>query len=90
MIQQDTRTVYVPRGEGAELLARLSAGECSRSLFRKLGQYSVNVYAGHFQALDRAGALELLEDGSGMLIKPSLYDEDTGLSMDPDMETLMI
>ena len=90
MIQQDTRTVYVPRGEGAELLARLSVGECSRSLFRKLGQYSVNVYASHFQALDRAGALELLADGSGVLIKPSLYDEDTGLSMDPDMETLMI
>ena len=30
----------------------------------------------------RTGALELLEDGSAILIDPDLYDESTGLSLD--------
>lgn len=82
LIRSGTHTVYIPREQGAGLVEQLRAGVRSRALFRALGQYGVSVYPDHFSALDRAGALELLEDGSAILIDPDLYDESTGLSLD--------
>ena len=82
LIDSPTVTVYVPRDEGAELIARLRAGEHSRSLYRRLGQYGVSVYERHLQALDRAGALDRLEDGSLVLNDLPLYDEAIGLSLE--------
>ena len=41
LIESGTRTVYIPKGEGAGYADRLRQGERSRSLFRKLGQYGV-------------------------------------------------
>lgn len=84
LIETDTRTVYIPWRDGAALIERLRAGERTRALFRALGQYGVNIYLPHFEALDRAGALELLEDGSGILTDPALYSEDMGLAMEPE------
>ena len=84
LIDSPTRTVYIPRGDGAALVERLQAGEHSRSLFRALGQYSVNIYDAHFAALDRAGDLELLEDGAAVLRNLALYDDATGLSLEAD------
>lgn len=84
LIENNTRTVYIPWGEGVSLLDRLRAGERTRALFRALGQYSVAIYPVHFAALDRAGGLELLEDGSGVLTDPTLYSEDMGLTLDPE------
>ena len=84
LIDSPTVTVYVPRGEEAELIARLRGGEHSRDLYRRLGQYGVSVYEDHFKALDRAGVLDRLEDGSFVLNDPSLYSETTGLSMEAE------
>ena len=81
IIDNATRTVYIPVGEGAALVDSLRHGERSLSLFRKLGRYGVSVYENHFQSLDSAGALELLEDGSAVLLNTSLYSEQTGLSL---------
>ena len=81
IIDNVTRTVYIPIGEGAALVDSLRHGERSRSLFRKLGRYGVSVYEGHFRSLDSAGALELLEDGSAVLLNLNLYSEQTGLSL---------
>lgn len=81
LIRSETKTVYIPRGEGDELAQRLRAGERSRALFRALGQYGVSIYLDHFAALDRAGALEFLEDGSAILTDLTLYDRSTGLSL---------
>ena len=81
IIDNATRTVYIPVGEGTALVDNLRRGERSRSLFRKLGRYGVSVYENHFQSLDSAGALELLEDGSAVLLNTSLYSEQTGLSL---------
>ena len=64
LIEQDTRTVYIPIDEGADLIEQLRQGAQSRSLFRKLGRYGVSIYENHFLALDQAGVLEQLEDGS--------------------------
>ena len=84
MIDSPTRTVYIPLGAGAELVGRLRAGERSRALFRQLGQYGVSIYENHFAALDQAGDLERLEDGSAILATLSLYSEETGLSLEAD------
>lgn len=90
LIRSETKTVYIPRGEGDELAQRLRAGERSRALFRALGQYGVSIYPDHFADLYRAGALELLEDGSAMLTDLELYDEATGLKTDVESKTLML
>ena len=82
LIAQETRTVYIPIGEGVELTERLRSGERNRALFRKLGRYGVSVYENHFRALDRAGTLELLEDGSAVLLDLSLYSEQIGLALE--------
>ena len=80
LIDNATRAVYVPIGEGAELVKRLKNGEYSRTLFRQLGRYGISVYENQFQALMNAGALELLEDGSAILSDLTLYDQALGLT----------
>ncbi len=82
LIDNDTKTVYIPLGAGEELIGRLRSGERSRGLFRALGQYGVSVYPPHFEAL--TGDLEMLEDGSAILNNLELYDNSTGLSLAVD------
>ena len=90
MIDSDTRTIYIPWREGAALIDRLCGGECSKSLYRQLGQFSVQVYNEHFQALYDAGVLLLadecsgLDDRSAVLTDISLYSDATGLSLKAD------
>lgn len=79
LIETPTRTVYLPLGDGAALCEQLRRGQVSRSLLRRLGEYSVDCYLPQFRALDDAGALELLPDGSAVLTDLSQYDEKTGL-----------
>ena len=81
LIETPTKTVYLPIGDGAPLCAHLQRGECSRALLRQLGIYSVACYAPQFDALDTAGALELLPDGSAILTDLSKYDAKTGLTL---------
>lgn len=90
LIDSETRTVYIPLGEGEELVRRLRSGEHSRALFRALGQYGVSVYPQHFEALDRAGDLEVLEDDSAILVNLDLYEKATGLKMDVDSRILIL
>ena len=90
LIDQNTRTVYVPFGGGAALIERLKAGECSKELYRKLGRYTVSVYEPHFQKLYAAGALltardiPALDESSAILSDLTLYDERTGLTLEPE------
>ena len=83
LIDSPTTTVYVPLEEGAKLVGLLRSGQYSRTLYRRLGQYGVSVYPQHLAALERAGALEHLEDGSVILRDVRLYAEDTGLTLEP-------
>lgn len=90
LIDRNTYTVYIPYGEGAALLHRLQAGECSKKLYRKLGRYAVSVYDKHFQALYNAGALltarevPALDEDSAILTDLTLYSETMGLSLEPE------
>lgn len=84
LIDSETKTVYIPLGDGEKLIQQLRSDECSRALFRALGQYGVSVYPQHFEALDLEGDLEVLENGTAVLTNLALYDNDTGLSLTAD------
>lgn len=84
LIENATRTIYIPVGEGAALVERLRQGERSRELFRGLGQYGVSIYDQHFNALYAAGDLELLDQETAVLTNLALYSESTGLSLEAD------
>ena len=72
------------------MIQRLRSGEHSRALFRALGQYGVSVYPQHFEALNLAGDLEVLEDGSAVLTDLARYDNNTGLSLAADNGKLLL
>ena len=80
----------MPIGDGAALVEQLKEGECSKGLYRKLGRYAVSVYDRHFEALYAAGALLTAQDvpaldgNSAILTDLTLYDERTGLTLEPE------
>ena len=90
LIDQNTRTVYVPFGNGKALLEQLQTQGGTRALYRKLGRYAVSVYDQHFQALYAAGALltakdiPALDSDSAILNDMTLYNETMGLSLEPE------
>ena len=85
LIDSPTTTVYIPTGEGKSLVESLRAGLISRSLFRKLGQYAVNVYPDHLKRLLDAGAVQATESGAYILTDKDLYHSSTGLALDVEM-----
>lgn len=88
LIDNDSKTIYIPLGEGEALVQRLQAGERSRTLFRKLGQYGVSIYETEFKALADAGDILPVDGETGedlwVLANTSLYDERTGLSLEAE------
>lgn len=84
-IDSDTKTIYIPENEGKVLIDRLRNGEHSRTIYRKAGQYGVNVYAQHFRELQNAGDIELLSEDCAVLINPELYEKMRGLSLKGDI-----
>ncbi|MBR6052448.1 MAG: CRISPR-associated helicase Cas3' [Clostridia bacterium] len=84
LIDQNTNVVYVPTEDSKALIEEIRRGEARRSTFRKLGQYGVNVYENHYRELLDAGDIEELTPGCGVLINPTVYDENTGLSLNAD------
>lgn len=90
LLEQDTYTIYIPYGEGAELIRLLQEGKCSKALYRRLGRYSVSVYEQHFRALYDAGALltardiPTLDERSAVLNDMALYNDALGLSLEPE------
>ena len=82
LIENATATIYLPVGEGIALVEQLKQGMVSRSLFRRLGQYAVNIYPDHLKNLLDAGAAEPVGDETYILTDTTLYDRCTGLSLD--------
>ena len=90
-IDDASKTVYIPLGEGAELVRRLRGGERSRELFRKLGQYGVSIYEKQFQALLANGSIELLSEDSedsAVLTDLKQYVRTMGLTLCDDIKTM--
>lgn len=84
LIDQTTKTVYIPLGDGAAACQPLLDGTAGKAAYREAGQYSVNVYAQHYQALLDAGDIQSLTEDSAVLINLSLYDSQMGLSLKAD------
>ena len=82
LIEANTVTIYLPVDDGIGLLECLRAGQADRALYRRLGQYAVNIYPEHLQKLLDTGAAEPIDDNSYILTDPTLYDRSTGLSLD--------
>lgn len=84
LIDQATKTVYIPLEGGTELCDRLLSGDTTRNTYRKAGQYSVSIYEQHYWALLSAGDIIPLDEESGVLTNSALCSENTGLSMQAD------
>ena len=89
LIDDAAKTVYIPLGEGAELVQRVREGERSRDLYRRLSLYGVSVYERHFNALTDKGALEPIEESSAILADMSMYTSKMGLSLSEDKGTCL-
>jgi CRISPR-associated endonuclease/helicase Cas3 len=94
-IDAPTQGVIVPYGnEGRELVAQLCGAfkpELQFDLLRRAQQFSVNVFAQVFDALQRADAIAEIGDGIGIYhLRAEYYSEEFGLSETPValMETL--
>lgn len=84
LIDQETCTVYIPIGEGADICQLLLAGNASRGDYRRAGQYSVSVYEQHYRDLRDAGDIQPITEGTAVLTNLSLYDPEMGLSLKSD------
>ncbi len=80
LIESSTRTIYIPLEAGSALVEQLRAGQLDWKLFCSLSKYSVEVYENQFRDLEQAGALDVLDDGSAILLDTTLYDPQTGLA----------
>lgn len=82
LIDEDTKTVYIPMADGEDVCRRIERGEADRRDYRKAGSYCVNLYEQQFRALVDAGDVRPVDDGnSGILENLGLYDAQTGLSL---------
>lgn len=82
LIESPTIPLYIPMGDGQPLVEMLQKGLVSRDLYRKLGQYAVNVYPDHLKTLLDLGAVQATDSGTYILEDMTLYSAQTGLLVD--------
>lgn len=83
VIDENTRAVLVPYGEGKEIIAGLCSASDMKQRARLLAraqQYSVNVYENMLGGLSKEGALEVIDEIGVIVLKEGYYDEERGLS----------
>lgn len=81
MIDQNTKTVYIPVTEAEPVFQRMTLGIANRADYRQAGKYSVNVYEDHFKALVASGDVQLLDESGGILMNLEMYHREKGLSL---------
>ena len=79
LIEGADYTIYIPVGNGKELIQALRQAGPSRELLRKLGPYGVTVYRNYFSGLCDQGAVEMISQNAGILLDTGLYSPETGL-----------
>ena len=84
LINSDTCTIYIPRFAKAEDISALQAGKYSRSLMRRLGRCSVNIYKWEWEHMLKCGNIQPIDETSAVLIHEQAYDMQCGLIMDPN------
>lgn len=84
LIEEDTKTIYIPTPENEHLIERVRENRYSRRDIREIGKYGVAVYENHYKKLYEAGAIEVRDNDIYILEDISLYDDKTGLSLYPE------
>ncbi|MFF3926396.1 CRISPR-associated helicase Cas3' [Paenibacillus lactis] len=90
VIEDLTRPVIVPYGEGEEIIAELNGAERIEDFgrwMRKAQQFTVNLFPYELEALDRNGGLKRSLDGQILILKDGAYNEDYGLDLENDSWT---
>lgn len=83
LIENSENSIVVNFGKSKALVERFKTEGPSRSLFRQLGRYVVNVNAADFGKLDKAGFLEKLGDSDlYYMADEKQYDNRFGLKID--------
>lgn len=80
-IDDATQTVFVPYGDGADLIEQLRKDGPSRTLLRRLQRHSVGLYERVFNAM-LGSDIERLDSGYAVLFNTSCYDNQTGFRSD--------
>ncbi len=81
LIDDDTKTVYIPDGDNEEEIRLLRIGQFSRSQMRKLGRSAVNIPWYEYQTMVKNGAVEDHDSyGFGILLHADAYDKKCGLN----------
>ena len=85
LIDNATRAIIIPGTEEARaLVERLRADDRTRGLLRSVQQYTVNVYEKNYDALRRAGSINVLDAELAVLVDLNKYDKNTGLDAGTD------
>ncbi len=84
LIEQATKTVYIPDGEGVGLCDTLKSGYGTKQTYRKAGGFGVSIYEQHYRALLDTGDIVALDQESAVLENLGLYSRETGLSLKAD------
>ena len=79
IIDNNTKTLYIPTPDNKAEIEALRKGNYSRELFRKLQQYSLNLYNYDFEKLNDISAVEVVDGTFYILANPDYYDNKTGL-----------
>lgn len=76
------RAIFVPYGQGEELISELKSLGPERWLMRKLQRYTVNIYLDQFNKLLSRGSIEEIYPGIFALVCGVEYDMGIGLLVD--------
>lgn len=85
VIPDDTKSVLVPWGGGAELIAALNGEHDMREeirLLRRAQAYSVNLYDNMFKRLNDAGAISLIGNSGVCALAEGFYSDAGGVSVE--------
>ena len=86
MIDDVARTIFVPYGEGRQLIKQLrnqlQKGKPERKLLRKLQRYTVGVYEQHYAQMVGSDVEELEEGTYAVLLNDNIYDQQLGLRVE--------
>ena len=84
IIDDNTVTVYIQNDDTKLLIDCVRVGCADRETYRELGQYSLSLYYHDFEKLCNQGDIEVIGEHFAVMVRPVMYSEETGLSLDQD------
>ena len=82
MIDDSPFTIIIPQDDGEKLCNLICGKGIDKSVFRRLGLYSVSVYKDCFDQLISSGRADMVSDTTAILTDLSVYDHNLGICQD--------